>query len=183
MLIGSALLGAIASCGALSNPQTPPPPAIPPSSPDGLLVILTDFDAHVGEQLDMRLVGGDGTVLSVIRLAPLHEADYRIELVRVPKKPNMRVDLLFDNDGDGVHEPESESAWSHPVNSVGSVAFVGTTPETGALDPAQPGGDFQLHFTGFAALEGEVLRLALLNPANQITGPVHRHRVWRRIYC
>lgn len=161
---------ALASCGVFSNPQTTPGgPNIPPSADEGIVITLRHFDPYAQKQVDMRLVGGDGTVLMVSRRAKLGSGDYRLELLSVPHKPDSRVDVLVDMDGDGVFEPESEPAWSAPVGSTNSVTFDGSQTPNGAVQPDKPGGDFVIHFTGFAGLQGQLLRLALINPARQTT--------------
>jgi hypothetical protein len=163
-------LCALTSCGVFDNPQTTPGgPVIPPASEEGVLIILRNFTPYLGKQVDFRLVGGDGTVLTVARTARLSDPNYRLELGAVPQKPDSYVDVLVDADGDGVHS-DDEPAWSAPLNDVGSVLFDGSSAPTGAPVPAQPGGEFIMHFTGFGHLDGELLRLALLNPASQITG-------------
>jgi hypothetical protein len=168
-----ALACAVVACGVVDDPETTPnPPNIPPSAENGLAINLHDFTPYAGEQVDIRVVGGDGTVLGVYRTQRLTldgGGDYRLELASVPRKPESSVDLLVDTDGDGRFEPETEPAWSKPlVNN--SVAFFGDDLPSGAPDPELPGGDFTMSFTGFGALEGELLRLALINPAGQITG-------------
>jgi len=164
-------LASLSACGVFTNPQTTPGgPNIPPSADQGIVITLKHFDPYAQKQVDMRLVGGDGTVLMVSRRAKLGSGDYRLELLSVPQKPDSHVDVLVDMDGDGVFEPESEPAWSALVGSTHSVTIDGAQSPNGAVDPAKPGGDFVIHFTGFAALEGRLLRLALINPARQTTG-------------
>jgi hypothetical protein len=172
VLIIWALAGALTSCGVIDNPDSSvDPPNIPPSSTTGILVTLKDFAPYAGQQVDMRLVGGDGTVLGLYRIASLaldEFDDYRLEILSVPKKPESRLDLLIDDDGDGVYEA-GEPAWSKPLTN-GAATFLGSATPGTAPEPEQPGGDFTMSFTGFADLDGELLRLALLNPAGQITG-------------
>jgi hypothetical protein len=172
VLIIVALMGMLTACGVIDNPgSNPDPPNIPPSTDSGIVVSLENFTPYAGQQVDMRLVGGDGTVLGVYRTTSLaldEDGDYRLEILSVPKKPGSYVDILVDADGDGTYESD-EPAWSKPLSN-GAVTFLGSTEPNGAPEPGEPGGDFTMSFTGFGALEGELLRLALMNPAGQITG-------------
>lgn len=168
-----AMTGALTSCGVVDNPQggINPPNTPPPSTETGIVVSLKDFTPYAGKQVDMRLVGGDGTVLGVYRTERLRldqYDDYRLEILSVPKKPESYVDLLVDMDGDGQYEA-GEPAWSKPLSN-GAATFLGGDEPAGAPDPEKPGGDFTMSFTGFAALDGVLMRLAMINPAGQITG-------------
>jgi len=173
VLIAIALAGALTACGIVDNPQSSAgDPNIPPSTDTGIVVTLKDFTPYAGKQVDMRLVGGDGTVLGVYRTEHLtldSFNDYRLEILSVPKKPDSYVDILVDQDGDGSVDPASEPAWTKPLTN-NAVTFSGADEPSGAPEPEQPGGDLTMSFTGFGALDGKLLRLAMINPAGQITG-------------
>src|SRR4051812_27143250 len=100
VLISFALACALTSCGVFDNPQTTPaPPVLPPSTDTGILIDLRDFTPYAGKQVDLRFVGGDGTVLGVYRSESLKldaGGDYRLEILSVPHKPEGYVDVLVD---------------------------------------------------------------------------------------
>jgi len=163
---------ALASCGVFDNHQETPDPFVPPAAETGLLVDLRSFTPYAGKQVDLRLVGGDGTVLGLYRVEKLTldaEGDYRLNILSVPAKPNSDVDVMVDSDGDGVYG-DGEPGWSKPLNATRSVQFFGNAGQTAIPVPSEPGGDVTIFFNDFGALDGKLLRLAMINPANQITG-------------
>jgi hypothetical protein len=168
-------LSALSGCGVFSNPgedgPATTPPALPPSTETGIAVTLRDFEQYVGEQVDMRVVGGDGVVTTVVRLEQLASADYRLELSDVPQKPNSFVDVIVDLNGNGEYDgPELDAIWRQDLPESRSVLFLGAEPSESVPEPAKPGGEFALNLSGFGNLKGQLFRLALINPAGQLTG-------------
>lgn len=169
----ASLLLLVSGCHIFTNQDSSvvtPPVVLPPTTEHGVLIALSGFEPYLGYQADMRIVGGDGVVVTHVRIAQLTEPSYRLELGSIPRKPDSRVDVIIDANGDGEYTPGVDWTWQEPISAQNVAAIRADQRSTDIVEPTSELGDFELRLSGFGALEGSLIRVALQNFVHQITG-------------